>query len=91
MGRQAALAGDQADRGREEHALQQAGADVAEGDKRTELYRKVARILYLKESSMIGIAEQSTMRKPSTPRTRRRSSTMSSSLGPIAQPGATVA
>ena len=33
-------------------------ADVAEGDKRTDLYRKVAGILYLKESSMIGIAEQ---------------------------------
>ncbi len=33
-------------------------ADVAEGAKRTELYRQIARILYLEESSMIGVAEQ---------------------------------
>ena len=35
-----------------------AQANVAEGEKRTELYREVARILYLEESSMIGVAEQ---------------------------------
>ena len=33
-------------------------ADTAEGDKRTELYRKATRLLVLKESSMIGVAEQ---------------------------------
>ncbi|PVE21215.1 ABC transporter substrate-binding protein [Microvirga sp. KLBC 81] len=33
-------------------------ADVAEGPKRAELYQQAARILYTKESSMIGIAEQ---------------------------------
>lgn len=33
-------------------------ADVAEGELRTELYRKIARLLYLKEASMIGIAAQ---------------------------------
>jgi peptide/nickel transport system substrate-binding protein len=33
-------------------------ADVAEGQKRADLYQQAARILYTKESSMIGIAEQ---------------------------------
>jgi len=33
-------------------------ADVAEGDKRAELYQQAARILYTQESSMIGVAEQ---------------------------------
>ena len=35
-----------------------AEADTAEGDKRSALYQEAARILYAKESSMIGIAEQ---------------------------------
>jgi peptide/nickel transport system substrate-binding protein len=33
-------------------------AEVSEGKKRAELFQKAARILYLKESSMIGVAEQ---------------------------------
>jgi hypothetical protein len=36
-------------------------------------------------ASMIGIAEQSTTRRPSTPLTLSRSSTTSPSLGPVAQ------
>jgi peptide/nickel transport system substrate-binding protein len=33
-------------------------AELAEGDERARLYREAARILYLEESSMIGVAEQ---------------------------------